>query len=101
MPKLNLTSDEKDRLVEALNNGTEPSPDLLAKLFPGTVEKFDIKALDRSKIPTLEYAGKRSKAAILAKAGAGIGAAPLQIVRCFGEANVNEWRNLIVQGDNL
>lgn len=101
MPKLNLTPEEKDRLIEAMNNGTEPSPDLLPKLFPGTAEKFDIQALDRANIPTLEYAGKRSKAAILAEAGAGIGAAPLQIVRCFGEVKESDWRNLIVQGDNL
>jgi DNA modification methylase len=79
----------------------EPAPDLLPKLFPGMAEKFDVKALDRAKIPTLEYAGKRSKAAILAEGGAGIGAAPLQTVRCFGEAKNGEWKNLIVQGDNL
>lgn len=101
MPKINLTPEDKAKLIEAINKGTEPTPDLLPKLFPGTAEKFDVKALDRAKIPTLEYAGKRSKAAILAEAGAGIGAAPLQIVRCFGEAKNGEWKNLIVQGDNL
>jgi len=101
MPKINLTPEDKAKLIEAMNNGTEPTSDLLPKLFPGTADKFDVKALDRAKIPTLEYAGKRSKAAILAEAGAGIGAAPLQIVRCFGEAKNGEWKNLIVQGDNL
>lgn len=101
MPKINLTPEDKAKVIEAINKGTEPTPDLLPKLFPGTAEKFDVKALDRAKIPTLEYAGKRSKAAILAEAGAGIGAAPLQIVRCFGEAKNGEWKNLIVQGDNL
>ena len=101
MPKTNLTSADKTKLIEAVNNGTEPTSDLLAKLFPGTAEKFDVQALDRAKIPTLEYAGKRSKAAILAEAGAGIGAAPLQTVRCFGDIKKNEWHNFIVQGDNL
>ena len=101
MPKSNLTPEDKAKLIESINNGTEPNADLLPKLFPGTAEKFDVHALDRAKIPTLEYAGKRSKAAILAEAGAGIGAAPLQTVRCFGEIKKNEWRNLIVQGDNL
>src|SRR3990172_2413552 len=101
MPKINLTPEDKARLIEAINNGTEPTPDLLPKLFPGTAEKFDVQALDRAKIPTLEYAGKRSKAAILAEGGAGIGSAPLQIVRCFGEIKNGEWNNLIVQGDNL
>ena len=101
MAKINLTPEEKAGLVEAINKGTEPKPDLLPKLFPGTAEKFDVQALDRAKIPTLEYAGKRSKAAILAEGGAGIGAAPLQTVRCFDEAKNGEWKNLIVQGDNL
>ncbi len=104
MPKIKLTPEDKAKLIAAINNDTEPTSDLLPKLFPGTAEKFekfDVQALDRAKIPTLEYAGKRSKAAILAEAGAGIGAAPLQTVRCFGEAKDDEWNNLIVQGDNL
>ncbi|MFH1799113.1 MAG: site-specific DNA-methyltransferase [Candidatus Omnitrophota bacterium] len=101
MPKNNLTPEDKSKLIEALNKGVEPSPDLLPKLFPVTAEKFDVQALDRAKVPTLEYAGKRSKATILAEAGAGIGAAPLQNVRCFGDMKNGEWRNLIVQGDNL
>ncbi len=101
MPKNNLTPDDKAKLIDALNKGVEPSPDLLPKLFPGTAEKFDVQALDRAKIPTLEYAGKRSKATILAEATAGIGAAPLQNVRCFGDIKNGGWRNLIVQGDNL
>ncbi|MBN2373560.1 site-specific DNA-methyltransferase [bacterium] len=101
MAKINLTKEEKASLIEAVNKGVEPSPDLLPKLFPGAAEKFDVQALDRAKIPTLEYAGKRSKATILAEAGAGIGAAPLQNVRCFGDVKNGQWRNLIVQGDNL
>ncbi len=101
MPKINLMDEEKASLIEAINKGTEPKPDLLPKLFPAMAGKFDVQALDRAKIPTLEYAGKRSKAAILAEASAGIGAAPLQTVRCFGETKTGEWKNLIVQGDNL
>lgn len=101
MAKIALTDEEKLEIIESINNGVEPSPDLLPKLFPLTAEKFDIEALDRAKIPTLEYAGKRSKAAILAEATAGIGAAPLQTVRCFGESGEDEWKNMIVQGDNL
>ena len=101
MAKINITPEDKAALIEAINNSTEPPTELLPKLFPGTAEKFDLQALDRAKIPILEYAGKRSRAAILAEAGAGIGAAPLQIVRCFGEAKEDEWQNMIVQGDNL
>lgn len=101
MSKVQLTAEEIASILEAINKGVEPKPDLLPKLFPGLAEKFDVQALDRAKIPTLEYAGKRSKAAILAEAHAGIGAAPLQTVRCLGETKNGEWKNLIVQGDNL
>jgi DNA modification methylase len=101
MAKLRLTEEEKLALIDALNNDTEPSPDLVPKLFPSTAEKFDYVSLDRAKVPTLEYAGKRSRAAILAEASAGIGAAPLQVARCFGEAKDDEWKNMLVQGDNL
>jgi len=99
MSKINLNADDKIRLVEAMNDGIEPSPDLLPKLFPGIAEKFDVVKLDRAKVPTLEYAGKRSKAAILAEASAGSG--PLQIERSFGDVKEDEWKNLIIQGDNL
>ena len=101
MSQTNLTDEEKAQLLDALNNNVEPSPDLIPKLFPLTSEKFDIEKLDRAKIPTLEYAGKRTKATILAEATAGIGAAPLQTVRCFGETEEDQWSNMIVQGDNL
>lgn len=101
MSKVQLTAEEIAAILEAINKGVEPRADLLPKLFPGLAEKFDVQALDRAKIPTLEYAGKRSKAAILAEAHAGIGAAPLQTVRCLGETKNGEWKNLIVQGDNL
>lgn len=101
MAQTNLTQEEKDLIIDALNKNVEPSPEILPKLFPHTAEQFDVAKLDRAKIPTLEYAGKRTKAAILAEATAGIGAAPLQTVRCFGNAQDNEWKNLIVQGDNL
>ncbi|HHY26718.1 MAG TPA: site-specific DNA-methyltransferase [Desulfitobacterium dehalogenans] len=101
MIKNNLSTDDKMKIIEAINSGIEPSLDLLMKLFPVTAEKFGLQALERAKIPTIEYSGKRSRAAILSEARAGIGAAPLQNVRCFGETNGEEWRNLIVQGDNL
>ena len=101
MSKISLTFEEKAQLIEAINNDCEPDPDLLLKFFPSTAEKVDLQALDRARIPTLEYAGKRSKAAILAEASAGIGAAPLQVVRKFGNTDTDQWRNLIVQGDNL
>ena len=101
MSKNNLTPDDKKKLIEALNKGVEPSPDLLPKLFPCTAEKFDVQALDRAKIPTLEYSGKRSRATILAEAGQVLVPRRFRNVRCFGDIKNGGWRNLIVQGDNL
>jgi hypothetical protein len=45
MVKLNLTDEDKAGLIEAINKGVEPKPDLLPKLFPGTAEKFDVQAV--------------------------------------------------------
>jgi adenine-specific DNA-methyltransferase len=118
MAKINLTDEEKETVIRALNNDTEPPPELVTKLFPGLAEKFDVAKLDRAKIVTLEYAGKRSEAAILNQAVLTETGSPLQVERCFkggiiakctqldlfekskkdGDSN---WQNLIVQGDNL
>jgi len=65
MVKTDLTDEEKRLIADALSNNTEPPPELMTKLFPGLAEKFDVAKLDRAKIATLEYAGKRSEAAIL------------------------------------
>ncbi|MCD6295907.1 MAG: site-specific DNA-methyltransferase [Deltaproteobacteria bacterium] len=118
MAKTNLTDEEKATIIEALNNNTEPSPSLVTKLFPGLAEKFDVAKLDRAKIVTLEYAGKRSEAAILNQASPTDAGSPLQVERCFKSGNLtgetqldlferakdgtdDNWQNLIVQGDNL
>jgi len=117
MAKINLTDEEKMQIIEAINQDTEPSSDLMAKLFPKLAEKFDVAKLDRAKIATLEYSGKRSEAIILSQTLLTEGGSPLQVERCFAggkltkqtqldlfeqsKINDNEWRNLIVQGDNL
>ncbi|MDO9264541.1 MAG: hypothetical protein Q7U02_11285, partial [Desulfosalsimonadaceae bacterium] len=117
MPKLDLTEEEKQRIIEAINDDAEPPEELMHKLFPRLAEKYDVATLDRAKIATLEYAGKRSEAAILSQAHWTGGGSPLQIERCFekgrltGETQLtlfsqskpddNGWRNLMVQGDNL
>jgi hypothetical protein len=118
MAKTDLTDEEKKIIIEALNNNTEPSPELMTKLFPGVAEKFDVAKLDRAKIVTLEYAGKRSEAAILNQGSPTDAGSPLQVERCFkggsltGETQLDlfkkakegtddNWQNLIVQGDNL
>ena len=59
--KTDLTDEEKKRIIEALNNNVELLPELMTKLFPGLAEKFDVVKLDRAKIVTLEYAGKRNR----------------------------------------
>jgi len=108
MAKINLSVDDLKILSESINNETEIPHELLIKLAPSFFDKlnqqgqFDFEKLHRFKIPTLEYAGKRSESVILAHASLSPGAAPLQVIRKFGgNNNDNEWRNLIVQGDNL
>ena len=86
MAKINLTDEKKLRPIEAMNNGTELTPDLLPKLFPGTAEKFDVKALDPRQDPDTETrrqtlqggdSGRRRSRHRRAEL--------LQIVRCFGK----------------
>ena len=107
MSKINLTEEELTKLLEAVNAGAEPTPELAGKLFPTLMEKlgqegkFDFETLNRIKIPTIEYAGKRSEGVILASAAALGQSAPLQVVRSFGEPGEDGWKNLVVQGDNL
>ena len=118
MVKINLTEEEKKLIIEALNSNTEPPPELMVKLFPHLAEKFDVAKLDRAKIVTLEYAGKRSEAAILNQVYPTDVGSPLQLERYFkggsltGQTQLDlfqqaqddsddNWQNLIVQGDNL
>ena len=118
MAKTNLTEEKKAKIIEALNNDIEPSPELMEKLFPSLAEKFDVAKLDRARVVRLEYAGKRSEAAILNLASPTDAGSPLQVERCFSGGTLTcesqldlfqkaketgdcEWQNLIVQGDNL
>jgi adenine-specific DNA-methyltransferase len=118
MAKTDLTNEEKRLIADALSNNIEPPPELMTKLFPGLAEKFDAGKLDRAKVVTLEYAGKRSEAAILNQASPIEAGSPLQVERCFrggsltGETQLDlfestkdgtddNWQNMIVQGDNL
>lgn len=107
MTKINLNQDDMEKLTGCINDQTEIPQDLLIKLSPSFFDKlyqegkFDFQKLDKYKIPTIEYAGKRPESAILAQAILVGEAAPLQVVRAFGNGNSDSWRNMIVQGDNL
>lgn len=107
MSKIVFSDEELNKLLDAINSRTEPTPELAGRLFPSLMEKlgkegnFDFDTLNRIKIPTIEYAGKRSEGVILASAAAIGQAAPLQVIRSFGEPDKGGWKNLIIQGDNL
>jgi len=74
MAQINLTDEEIQKIIECLDAGVEIPEELLPKLSPGFFEKlraagkFDYKELDKYRIPTIEYAGKRSESVILAQA---------------------------------
>ena len=107
MTKINLNQEDMEKLTGCINDQTEIPQDLLIKLSPSFFDKlsqegkFDFQKLDKYKIPTIEYAGKRPESAILAQAALVGEAAPLQVLRTFGNGQSDPWRNLIVQGDNL
>ena len=79
MAKIDLTDEEKRLIADALSNNTEPPPELMTKLFPGLAEKFDVTKLSRAKVVTLEYAGKRSEAAIINQSSPTDAGSPLQL----------------------
>lgn len=117
MARLNLTEEEKQLIIEAINDNVEPPAELMHKLFPHLAEQYDVVRLERAKIATLEYAGKRSEAAVLNQTCFVDVGSPLQIERCFKEGRLtgetqltlfeqtqkgdSDWLNIIVQGDNL
>ena len=59
-------------------------------LFPSLYVSYDFKTLKDSKIPTIEYQGKRSEAAILNEATLFEGGSPLQLVRSFDGGKLNK-----------
>jgi len=122
MSKNKLTEQDILEITKAIENNTEIPEDLLPKLNPSFFEKlaedakFDYQKLDKYKIPTIEYSGKRPEALILSQAGLLGGGSPLQVERCFDgitqknksqleifeeSKDKTDWKNLIVQGDNL
>jgi len=117
--ELTLSEEDLITLQKCLNEGIEPPQELAKKIFPSLYASYDFKTLKDSKIPTIEYQGKRPEAVILNEASAFGGGSPLQLERSFDGGKINRsatqldlfnesrrdddanWQNLIVQGDNL
>ena len=65
MSDMNMTEEDLRKLQQSINDGLEPPQELAKKLFPSLYAGFDFRALKDSRIPTIEYQGKRPEAAIL------------------------------------
>ena len=89
MANIELTEDDLVTLQRCINEGLEPPWDLAKKLFPSLYASYDFKTLKDSKIPTIEYQGKRSEATILNEATLFGGGSPLQLVRSFDGGKLN------------
>lgn len=90
--KETLTEQERQFLIDKIQNG-EPIPmDFKYRLFPTSIKEYE-----------LNYAGKMRKQDIL-RGEDGVLPIPLQIEKVFNgdrELFIDGWRNIIVFGDNL
>lgn len=88
-----LNKAEKDYLIDLLEKGESIPEDYKYKLFPAKNKEYE-----------LSYAGKMRKEDLLANHD-GSFPSPLQIEKVFNKTEYNmgddEWRNMIVFGDNL
>lgn len=88
-----LNTAEKDYLIKLIQDGNEIPEDFKYMLFPTTHKEYE-----------LAYAGKMRKEDILANED-GSFPVPLQVEKVFNgnehEAFEDDWRNMIVFGDNL
>jgi site-specific DNA-methyltransferase (adenine-specific)/adenine-specific DNA-methyltransferase len=88
----NLSIQEREFLMECLANGSTIPDDFREKLFPTTHKEYE-----------LRYAGKMRKEDILADQD-GTFAVPLQVEKIYNgerEKFKDDWRNMLVFGDNL
>lgn len=88
----NLSIQEREFLMECLANGSTIPEDFREKLFPTTHKEYE-----------LRYAGKMRKEDILADQD-GTFAVPLQVEKIYNgerEKFKDDWRNMLVFGDNL
>lgn len=84
-----LSKAEKDYLIELIEKEEQIPEDFRYKLFPVKHEEYE-----------LAYAGKMRREDLFANDD-GSFPVPLQAEQMFGGAWEEEWRNLIVSGDNL
>lgn len=88
-----ITKDQKDYIIKLLQEDKELPEDFKYQLFPTKQKEYE-----------LVYAGKMRKEDILANED-GVFPVPLQIERIFNgneyEAFDDDWKNMIVFGDNL
>lgn len=85
-----LSKEKKDYLIELIRKGISIPEDFKEDLFPNTNYEYE-----------LLYSGKMRKEDLLANED-GTYPLPLQIDRIFkGENYEEEWKNMIVYGDNL
>jgi len=92
MSKLLLTKKEVEFVIDQLQNGQQLPDDLQYKLFPVKQKEYE-----------LVYGGKMRKEDILANED-GVSPVPLQVEKVFngdGKGWNDNWRNMIVFGDNL
>ena len=88
----NLSIQEREFLMECLANGSTIPDDFKEKLFPTTHKEYE-----------LRYAGKMRKEDVLADQD-GTFAVPLQVEKIYNgerEKFKDDWRNMLVFGDNL
>lgn len=88
-----ITKNQKDYIIKLLQEGKELPEDFKYQLFPTKQKEYE-----------LAYAGKMRKEDILANED-GVFPVPLQVEKVFNgneyEAFDDDWKNMIVFGDNL
>ena len=89
-----LNKNEKEEFIRLLNTGEEIPDQWRQKLFPHGTRSLEI-----GKEYRLVYEGKLKREEVLAKTPA----APWQLIRefCKDQPHGDQWRNLLVWGDNL
>lgn len=88
----NLTIQEREFLMECLASGSSIPDDFKEKIFPTIHKEYE-----------LRYAGKMRKEDLLSDQD-GTFAVPLQVEKIYNgkrEKFEDDWRNLLVFGDNL